>query len=49
MKTYRFKFKNSDDILSTGKFECYEDALEFFSKQKKLSIDSFLQIFEILN
>lgn len=45
MKTYTFRFKDSTEIISKKQLPSYDDAVVYFAKLKKLSIDSFLELF----
>ena len=49
MKYYSFHYikDKTKEKIDKRQFECYEDALEFFSQQKRLSIDNFLKIYII--
>ncbi len=47
MKSFGFSFKNKDEVFIKKDFSSEEEAVLYFSKIKNLSIDSFLEIFEI--
>ena len=50
MKKYGFYNVNDKtaEIISIGKFENKDQALEYFSSRKQMSIDAFLKVFYII-
>jgi hypothetical protein len=51
MKNYSFAYYNdkSNEAIDTKPFSSLLDAIEYFSKQKKLSIDDFLKLYKVFD
>jgi hypothetical protein len=47
MKKYMFTSKNSKEAISTCEAPNEEEATVYFAETKKLSVDSFLKIYEV--
>lgn len=49
-KTYGF-YSISDktaEVISTGRFESEQQAIEFFASRKNLNVESFLKVFHLI-
>ena len=47
LKLYAFKSKYSSEIIKKDFFDSKEEAIIYFSEVKKLSLDDFIELFEV--
>jgi hypothetical protein len=47
MKKFKFTVKGSKEAISSTQAENVKEAIEFFTKKKKLSTKAFLEIYEV--